>query len=147
VSFGMRPERSGRIAKPMSFRKRNQMDDGVRERLAEELAAKRINWKEASRNTRGPNGEIIGDTYVRDAIMRGRGKLEEIEWVCNGNKLDWPYVKGAAAPDSFPAEIPNGSLEQDLRALLAERRDLVARKRALDERIIAITELLHGGGS
>jgi hypothetical protein len=47
----------------------------------------------------------------------------------------------AAAPDP---NNPPQTLEQNLQTLLAEYREVSARKRALKKRIVAITRLLHG---
>ena len=50
-----------------------RMDDGIRKRLDALLEMGDIDYKKASSFRKG------GETYVRDAIHRGRGKADEIE--------------------------------------------------------------------
>jgi hypothetical protein len=72
------------------------MDDAMRARFVKALEAKGItkgNWAESSVAVKKPNGRRLGKTYLRDAILRGKGKDEYVEWFCAHHDIPWDYVK------------------------------------------------------
>jgi hypothetical protein len=80
------------------------MDDAMRARFVKALEAKGITkgkWAEASVAVKKPNGRRLGKTYLRDAILRGKGKDEYVQWFCAHHGISWDYVKfnkGPTAP-------------------------------------------------
>lgn len=77
------------------------MDDAMRARFVRALEAKGIhkgNWAAASVAVRKPNGRRLGATFLRDAITRGKGKDEYVQWVCAHYKISWDYVKFNKGP-------------------------------------------------
>lgn len=80
------------------------MDDAMRARFVKALEAKGItkgNWADASAAVVKPDGRKLGRTFLRDAIMRGKGKDEYVEWVCRHYGISWDYVKFNRGP-MFP---------------------------------------------
>jgi hypothetical protein len=77
------------------------MDDAMRARFVKALEAKGIhkgNWAEASVAVKKPNGRRLGKTYLRDAILRKKGKDEYLEWFCAHHRMSWEYVKFNRGP-------------------------------------------------
>jgi len=78
------------------------MDDAMRARFVKALEAKGItkgNWAEASVAVKNPRtGKPLGNSFLRDAIMRGKGKDEYVQWVCAHYGISWDFVKFNKGP-------------------------------------------------
>lgn len=92
------------------------MDDSQKEKwrkkLQDELRRRDLDMKKVSRDAK------LGDTYVRDFLTRGRGKIENLRKisVALGHDADWltsdepSTVPGSAAPPpSRPSVTPNAA--------------------------------------
>jgi len=84
------------------------MDEKQRQRLGVALEAKGLNMRKASLAPRDDTGNpLLGATYVRDLIERGRGTKENLELICVANGLSFEFVwdnRGSPLSVDAPSE-------------------------------------------
>lgn len=77
-------------------------DDAMRARFVKALEAKGItkgSWAAASVAVINPrSGKPLGNSFLRDTIMRGKGKDEYVQWVCAHYGISWDFVKFNKGP-------------------------------------------------
>jgi hypothetical protein len=99
------------------------MDEAMRARFVRALEAKGIhkgNWAKSSIEVIGPKGKPLDKTYLRNAILRKKGKDEYVQLICAHFEISWEYVKfnkGPATP-LLLIEGPRPSSEEAERGLV-----------------------------
>lgn len=84
-------------------------------RLAQALAAKGLNMKEASLKAG------LSETYARDLIRRHRGKLEGLEILCQANGISLQFVRTGKGEIDAPTIVHHASSIDTVRLIESMR--------------------------
>lgn len=84
------------------------LSDAQRARFREELERKGVDSKKAaSVKAKWPSGKKAGkplsDTYISQALGKGRGSYQGLKLISDAFKLDFAYIESGVRPLSLPA--------------------------------------------